>query len=40
MMICRGQKENEEDLKTGTPSVLNCKDTLEWTERKPLVTSS
>ena len=40
MMICKGQNENDEDLKTGIPSVLNCKDMLDPTERKPLATSS
>jgi hypothetical protein len=40
MIMCKGQKENEEDLKTGTPSVLNCKDIFERTARKPLDTSS
>ena len=40
MMICEGQKENEEDLKTRIPSVLNCNDMLDPTERKPLATSS
>lgn len=35
MTRCSGQNENEDDLKTRTPSVLNIRDRLTDSERKP-----